>query len=265
MHGDLMGTGYLGELREAPDGQLYQWVEGVDGLGNPVGFWKALRRRVRGAVRRLAPLATRAAGMLPGPYGAVARRALDTATPWLRRAGLTGADGLGQLYQAPDGEVYQVHGLADGSDLEGLGHPGGIGQLGEVRAGGDGHLYQWVETVNGLGEPVGFWKRLRRLARKALPLVQKYSAFVPGYGTAISAGLKTAAPWLKRAGLSADDEAMAGLAAEQDLEGLDEDVDGLDAEDLEGLDEGAADLEGYVPPTAPPTGGPQPTHFAPLW
>ncbi len=263
MHGDLMGTGYLGELREAPDGQLYQWVEGIDGLGNPVGFWKALRRRVRGAVRRLAPLASRAAGMLPGPYGAAARRAIDTATPFLKRAGLTGAEGLGQLYQAPDGEMYQVHGLADGPDLEGLGDQG-IGHLGEVRSGVDGHLYQWVETVNGLGEPVGFWKRLRKLAKRALPLVQRYSAFVPGYGTAISAGLKTASPWLKRAGLSADEETMAGVDAAEDLEGLADDVEGLDAEDLEGLEEGAADLEGYVPPNAPPA-GPQPTHFAPLW
>jgi len=37
----VMGVGsYMGEIREGPDGQLYEWVQGVDGLGNPNGFWK---------------------------------------------------------------------------------------------------------------------------------------------------------------------------------------------------------------------------------
>ena len=39
----MMGIGYLGEVRQGPDGNLYQWMQGVDGLGNPVGFWGKLR------------------------------------------------------------------------------------------------------------------------------------------------------------------------------------------------------------------------------
>ena len=35
----MMGVGYLGEVRQGPDGALYQYVQGVDGLGNPIGFW----------------------------------------------------------------------------------------------------------------------------------------------------------------------------------------------------------------------------------
>ncbi len=40
---DLGMGSYVGETRYGPDGQLYEWVEGVDGLGNPVGFWKAVK------------------------------------------------------------------------------------------------------------------------------------------------------------------------------------------------------------------------------
>ena len=40
----MMGIGYLGEVRQGPDGNLYQYVQGVDGLGNPIGgFWSRLR------------------------------------------------------------------------------------------------------------------------------------------------------------------------------------------------------------------------------
>ena len=34
----MQGVGCAGA--EGTDGQLYQWVEGVDGLGNAVGFWR---------------------------------------------------------------------------------------------------------------------------------------------------------------------------------------------------------------------------------
>ena len=40
---NMMGIGsYVGEVRRGPNGQVYQWVEGVDGLGNPIGFFKKL-------------------------------------------------------------------------------------------------------------------------------------------------------------------------------------------------------------------------------
>ena len=48
----MMGIGCLGEVRRGPDGALYQWVEGVDGL-EAVRLWEAHRRGVRGALERL--------------------------------------------------------------------------------------------------------------------------------------------------------------------------------------------------------------------
>jgi hypothetical protein len=64
----MMGIGsYVGEMRQGPDGHLYEWVEGVDGLGNPIGFWKkafqAAGKFARGALVRL----------IPGPIKTVAR------------------------------------------------------------------------------------------------------------------------------------------------------------------------------------------------
>ena len=38
------GLGSVGDIAEGPDGNLYEWVQGVDGLGNPIGFWKRLKR-----------------------------------------------------------------------------------------------------------------------------------------------------------------------------------------------------------------------------
>lgn len=64
----VMGIGsYVGEMRHGPDGQLYEWVEGVDGLGNPIGFWKkafkAVGKLASGALVRL----------IPGPIKSAAR------------------------------------------------------------------------------------------------------------------------------------------------------------------------------------------------
>ena len=45
----MMGIGYLGEVRQGPDGNLYQYVQGVDGLGNPIGgIWSRLKRWLAG-------------------------------------------------------------------------------------------------------------------------------------------------------------------------------------------------------------------------
>jgi hypothetical protein len=116
----VMGVGSLGEVRQGPDGNLYQWVQGVDGLGNPIGFWRAARRFIR---RRVLPLARRIAPLIPGVGPAVAA-GIRAATPALRRAGLASYDGLGALYQAPDGAYYQVagyDGYAGDEELAGLG------------------------------------------------------------------------------------------------------------------------------------------------
>jgi len=53
MYGDPAQGSFAGEIREGPDRQLYQWVEGTDGLGQPFGFWKAIKRAA-GAVRQAA-------------------------------------------------------------------------------------------------------------------------------------------------------------------------------------------------------------------
>ncbi len=117
----MMGIGYLGEVRQGPDGNLYQYVQGVDGLGNPIGgFWSRLRRRVKSVVGRALPFAQRVASFIPGPYGAAIATGLKIATPLLQKAGVAG-DGLGALYQAPDGTLYQqVQGLDDDAELRGL-------------------------------------------------------------------------------------------------------------------------------------------------
>jgi hypothetical protein len=111
----VMGMGeYVGELAEGPDGNLYQWVQGVDGLGNAFGFWKRLRRGLRNVVRKAMPFAQRLAPFIPGGSAA-----LMTATPFLKQAGFAGG-GIGALYETPDGSLYQVQGVDADDDINGL-------------------------------------------------------------------------------------------------------------------------------------------------
>ena len=111
----VMGVGFLGEVRQGPDGNLYQYVQGVDGLGNPIGgFWSRLKKVARGVVRKALPIAKQFAPFIPG--GAAA---LTAVTPYLKQAGVAGYAGLGALYQAPDGTLYQMQGLANDDDLRG--------------------------------------------------------------------------------------------------------------------------------------------------
>jgi hypothetical protein len=129
---DMMGIGnYVGEMRRGPDGQLYQWVEGVDGLGNPIGFWKGLRS----IVSKATSLAKYIPGL--GPIiGAVKPfcQALPQLQPVIQQApgiqpiytlgtnickvlgkvGIAGAEG--GIMEAPDGQLYEV--------VEGIGAPG---------------------------------------------------------------------------------------------------------------------------------------------
>ena len=109
-------------------GPRYQWVQGVDGLGNTVGYWRPTQPLTPGA-------------------------------PYARNA-------------APF--------------------------FGEIAEAADGNLYQWVQGVDGLGSPFGFWKRLKRLAKRALPFVQRIAPFVPGGAAALTA----ATPFLKQAGVA---------------------------------------------------------------
>ena len=78
----MMGVGYLGEVRQGPDGNLYQYVQGVDGLGNPIGgFWSRLKR----GLKAVHSLAQRGASFIPGPYGAAIATGLKLATPFCKR------------------------------------------------------------------------------------------------------------------------------------------------------------------------------------
>ena len=105
-----------GEVRQGPDGNLYQYVQGVDGLGNPIGFWRGWRKRLKKFVGRALPFVQKIAPFIPG-----ASAALTVATPFLKQAGVAGYEGIGALYEAPDGTLYQqVQGLDEDEDLRGL-------------------------------------------------------------------------------------------------------------------------------------------------
>ena len=108
---DTSGTfGYIGEIRQGPDGQLYQLSQTVDGLGN-LGFsWLPI---VGQALQQLSPLLSQ---------------------------------GLGE-------EVFDQP------------------QLGEVRIGADGQLYQYTQTVDGLGNVGLGFAPLIPILTKALPFV----------------------------------------------------------------------------------------------
>ena len=112
----MMGIGYLGEVRQGPDGNLYQYDAGRRWSGQSHGgFWSKLRKLASRVVRKALPIAQQFAPVIPG-----GTEALTAATPFLKQAGVAGYDGLGALYQAPDGTLYQMQGLSDDDDLRGL-------------------------------------------------------------------------------------------------------------------------------------------------
>ncbi|MFN8679189.1 MAG: hypothetical protein U0Z70_22600 [Thermomicrobiales bacterium] len=252
-----MGVGYLGEVRQGPDGNLYAWSQGVDGIGNPVGFWRFLRRS-RSQYLRPVVTWTGMAGY-DGYAGLEADPDMSGLDDAMYVAGLQANDMVEGL-SADD----PVSGINAADDLQGFGAHDmtqvmGIGYLGEVRPGPDGNLYAWVQGIDGLGNPVGFWRRLKRLRRRlqpflrsALPMASRIASMVPGYGTAIAAGLRTATPLLQRAGIADYDgyadltgyegfaagEELLGFGADDDLRGFgaDDDLRGFAAEDeLRGL------------------------------
>jgi hypothetical protein len=63
----------VGEVRQGPDGNLYEWVAGVDGLGNPIGFWKKAFSFVKSAAQRVVKAGL--SRLIPGPIKHLARRA----------------------------------------------------------------------------------------------------------------------------------------------------------------------------------------------
>jgi hypothetical protein len=252
----MMGIGYLGEVRQGPDGNLYQYVQGIDGLGNPIGgFWSQLARR---ALSRAAVLARQYAQQQVQKY---LQQYAPAATPFLKQAGVAGYEGLGELYQAPDGTLYQMQGLAHDQELHGLEEADltsmmGVGYLGEIRQGSDGNLYQWVQGMDGLGNLTGFWsrfrKRLKTVLSQALPVVQQVASAIPHpYAQGVAKGLTVATPILQQAGVAGyaglgalyqapDGMLYQGILESEELRGLDDDAElrGLDADDeLHGLDD----------------------------
>ena len=253
----MMGIGYLGEVRQGPDGNLYQYVQGVDGLGNPIGgFWRKIKRLARKAVRRALPYVQRFAPLIPGGAALtaaipivqralpIARRvapfipggaaALTAATPILKEAGIEGYDGLGALYQAPDGTLYQqVQGLDEDEELRGLDDDEELRGLDED------------EELRGLDED----EELRGFAEdEELRGIDEDEEL---RGLSEEEALRGLEEDEELRGLEAEDE-LQGLAEDEDLRGVGED------QDMQGIDgyvrqAGMNGLEAFVPQEPPQT------------
>ncbi len=152
--GPKMGPGKRGEIRVGPNGKRYRWVVGVLPGGKRSGFWRRLnprgaavrggavppparraapgrrpgvgapppaagRRKKKPFLKKLLPFAKFATSFIPG-IGPAVRAGLTVADKLLtKKQGVAGDDGLGALYMASDGSLYQVHGI-DEDELGGL-------------------------------------------------------------------------------------------------------------------------------------------------
>ena len=232
----MQGVGCPGGCQGA-DGQLYEWVQGVDGLGTTVGFWRQTSGVQPGApyVRNRAPflgdVAQAADGQLyqwvegvdglGNPFGIwkrfrrlakralpIAQRlapfvpgasaALTMATPLLKQAGIAGLGEIGALYAAPDGSLYQVQGIDADESIDGLGAD---------------------DELNGLSDD----------ELQGLEADDELRGF--GAGDDLD-GFE-----------DADD--LQGIGAEADLDGFaaDDPLEGIDADELDGF--AATDLDGF--------------------
>jgi len=256
---EMSGVGYLGEVAQGPDGRLYQYVQTIDGLGNPIGFWKRLRRLGQRALRSALPIAQRFAPLVPG-VGPAAAAVIQRATPYLKQAGLIGIDGLGALYQAPDGSLYRMDGRMDGL------------AEGEVLEG-----YLAEDELQGFAAD----DDLQGFAADELD------------GFAADDELQGVGADDELDGIAADDE-LQGVGADDDLQGFaqddelhavdegeefqgvgaDEEISGFAEDpDLQGLEQGYVHEPGvsaYVPPAAPATRwfvqpAQPPSPWKPLW
>ena len=243
---EMSGFGYVGEIAQGPDGHLYQYVQTIDGLGNPIGLWSRLRRLGQRALRTALPIAQRIAPFVPG-VGPAAAAAISRATPYLRQAGLIGIDGLGALYQAPDGSLYRMEGRMEGR-MDGLAE-------GEVLEG-----YLAEDELQGFAAD----DELQGFAADELD------------GFAADDELEGVGADDELEGVAADDE-LQGVAADDDLQGFaqddelhavdegeelrgmgaDEEISGFaEGPDLQGIAQGYVHEPGvsaYVPPAAPAT------------
>jgi hypothetical protein len=267
------------------DGHLYQWVQGVDGLGNPVGYWRQAGTQPAGSayVRNMAPVLGNVAQDAQGqlyqwvqgvdglgnafgfwkrlrrlakralpiarqiaPFVPGASAALTAATPFLRHAGISGMGDVGALYAAPDGSLYQVDGIGADDTLD-------AAEDDELRGLSD-------DELRGLSDD-----ELSALAA---------DEELQGFGA---------------------DEELNGFGADEDLSGVAaaDVLDGLQADELEGLangepavlsdtemeglaqegptlngyvrDAGMNGVEGYAPDGPPQTPMFAPAPNAPMW
>lgn len=159
----MMGIGsYMGEIRQGPDGGLYEWVEGVDGLGNPVGIWKTLKKGFTQVVKKALPLTSYIPGI--GPIIQKVRGGVQqfcSALPQLQPCVST-IPQAGPIFATANKvcEVLKKTGLA--------------GVNGPIVSDSDGQLYEMVEGIGAYGEPV---QELRRIH-----LVRNSNAGVQGFG-----------------------------------------------------------------------------------
>jgi hypothetical protein len=250
----------IGEIAQAPDGSLYEWVEGVDGLGNAVGFWKKLRKVVSSAaryyppfaalraarpfLRRALPIARRFAPFVPG-FGPAAAAALTAASPLLQKAGVAGY-GLGELYEASDGTVYQMQGVSE-DDLNGY--------LAEDELQG----FAADDELQGIDED---------------PDLSGIDADDEIQGLSEDDELRGIDEEQELQGLAEEDE-LRGIDADEELQGVgaDEDLSEFsESDDLQGLDQGYIREDGfkgvdaYVPQQPPATRWfAEPNQPPPLW
>jgi len=232
---------FLGEIAEGPDGKLYQWVQGVDGLGSTFGFWKKLKS-LKNLARKAMPLARMAASFVPGGSAA-----LTVASPFLKKVGVAGADGLGALYAAPDGSMYQVQGVDAGDDLNGF-------------SADDLQGLEAPDELNGLeaDELNGFAAGDEMNGFAAAEELNGFEAADELNGFGAEDPLN---------GMDAADE-LNGVAAD-DLNGLaDEDMRGVGAEDtMNGYvrDRGVNGVDAFVPDRRRETPAFSPSPHAPMW
>ena len=290
----ISGMGYLGEVRQGVDGNLYQWVQGVDGLGNPIGFWKKLKKWGKrlaktalkyyppaAALRSLAPLASRA---LPYIQRAIASQPaapvipvvpVTPVTPAMPSASAeapaeagTAGWGLGALLQGPDGTVYQVQGWGETDDLRGFAEDDlrGFEEAEDLR--GLGALYQAPDgtlyRVQGLEEA----DDLRGFAEDELRGLDEPDD-LRGFAEDDLRGFEEADDLR---GFAEDDlrgfeeaDDLRGYAEADDLRGFaEDDLRGLEeSDDLRGLDAYVSDKPAgtrwFTPPAQPPE------MWRPLW
>ena len=268
----INGLGYVGELYEDIDGDLYEWVEGVDAWGDAIGFWQGVS---------------------------------EPEVPVL--------SGLGALYAAPDGTVYQVQGLADeeAAKVEESGESEAPKAMGPVqrlhpRARARRMRPGLPSQRPGPGVKGGAPRKKGGFLKKLLPIAKFATRFIPGVGPIVSAGVDVASKLIKPKGVAglgalyaapdgtiyevhglaedfdglyedeelhgfAEDDELRGSTEDEELRGLDEDAElrgfaeeealrGLaEDEELRGFDQGyvrepgTSGLEAYIPQTPPQT------------